>query len=242
MSFTANTIVIYPKGTITNRILVMVSAIVFAKENNFDIKMIWDHPVHYNTLFLGNIDIVTIPFFHNKNYVYNPNMNQQEIINQLIYTFEEMYAIIETDQEIIPQNHSNYLIKRTIEYKKLLKENMSGNLLGQISLIDFPTEPFCSIHGSFDTKLKQLHINNDLFDINNTEVLEYVRTLVLSKANILICSDSIPNEYINASIISLNTIICLKDIDYTSKIINYCKGYMGYALTINPDIQKISLL
>jgi len=225
----------------------MVSAMVYAHHYNYSIKMIWDHEVNYNNLFLGNIEIVSITYFQNKDYLYNPHIDQKELLEKLkCDNRSNMYYIIDTANEIVPDeiNKAVYLIERTNTYRNLLRENMSGSLLGQISLVDFPDVPFCCVRGNFDTKLRRLEIDNDVFDITNKEVLAYVRTLIYCKASVLICSeDSNDMEMNNAADVSLTTVIYLKDIEYSSGLIkNYVKGYMGYGLTINPDINKISLL
>lgn len=243
----SKTIVIYPKGSLTNRILVMVSAMVYANHYHYSIKMIWDHKVDYNNLFLGNIDLVPITYFQNKDYLYNPHINQKELLEKLkCESRPNMFYIIDTANEIVPEDMNNalYLIERTKTYRKLLRENMSGSLLGQISLVDFPETPFCCVRGQFDTKMKRLEIDNEIFDITNKEVLEYVRTLIYCKASVLICSDDTNDVDMNsAADVTLTTVIYVKDVEYRSGLIeNYAKGYMGYGLTINPDINKISLL
>ena len=241
------TIVIYPKGSLTNRILVMVSAIVYARYYKYDIKLIWDHVVSYDNLFLGNIDVVPISFFQDKNYIYNPQIDQQELLEKIkTENKPNMYYIVETSNEIMAKDmrEAVYLIERTSVYRKLLKEHISGSLLGQISLVDFPDRPFCCVRGEFATDMLRLDIDNDIFDIVNKEVLEYVRTLIYCKASVLICSENENDiEMNNAADISLTTVIYTKPIDYASGLIkNYAREYMGYGLTINPDINKISLL
>lgn len=256
MAIRAKTMVIYPKGDLTNRILVMVSAVVFCKEKNLEIKMIWDHEIRYGMLFLGNIDVVPISYFEGKNYIYNPNVDQSVLYNDMIADNEsDMYVIIETDKEVIWNgvNYGRYLKDRTITYKKLLKEYMSGNLLGQISLVDFPndTKYYCSKGAeTFNTSLKELVVSDDMFNVENKEVLEYIKTLVYCKADVLICTNEHMDKTFNdASNISLTTVIYTKHLSEDEKTVlknkqipNYSEGYMGYGVVINPDINKISLL
>ena len=101
-----STLVIYPKGTITNRILVMVSAKIFSIFKNVKLKMIWDHDIPYDTLFLGNVDLVNITYFSKKNYLYNPGIDQSLLYNEVENNEKsDMYLIIETDKEIIHKNN-----------------------------------------------------------------------------------------------------------------------------------------
>ena len=51
--------IIIPKGNLSNMVLVMLSAIVFSKETNINISMIWKHKIPFDNLFLNCIQLIT---------------------------------------------------------------------------------------------------------------------------------------------------------------------------------------
>lgn len=242
-----STLVIYPKGTIANRILTMVSAKILSIYKNVTLKMIWDHEIPYDTLFVGNIELVNNMYFTNKKYVYNPNIDQSLLYNNIIINDQsDMYLIIETDNEILHKDMDPkwFVSLRKNIYNTLLKDHLSGNILGQLNLVDFPKDYFCCIDGNFNTNMKKLEIDPSIFDIRIEEVKSYVRILIYSKASVLINTTSkINEEFVNASKISMVSVLHTdKDLEYKSNINNYCKNLYNFGLVINPDINKISLL
>ena len=241
------TIVIFPKGSLTNRVSIMVSAMVLSNHLNTQIKMIWDHTVPYDYLFVDNIDIIEIPYFSGKNYIYNPNVKQSTLYKDVKYTpGSNKYLIIETDEELIhdDMSHGLFLMKKRECYLKILKENMGGMLLGQINLIDFPpTELFCCVDGKYKTQLPQFTLDESVLDIKTEEVKEYVRILCYSKALILVNTTEIVNkEMIEASKIALVPVVHTEEVQYEDIIKNYATEFLNYNLVINPDVKKISLL
>lgn len=244
----AKTLVIIPKGTLTNRILVMVSAIVLAKHLRMDLKMVWDHAVPYDVLFLNNIDLVNIAYFHGKHYQYNPNGDQSLIYNQLVYNPDsKMHIIIESTDELKHQDmsDSDYLLMLNDVYLRMLRENMNGMLLGQVNLVDVPKEPYCVMNGEYPTRMKRLIIDEDIFDFKNLELRSFTRALIYSRATVLVNTQKeLCEEYVEASKISMVPVVNLStpDLDYKYFIPNSSEGLLGYGLVINPDMKRISLL
>lgn len=241
-----STLVIYPKGTITNRISIMVSAKIFSIFKNVKLKMIWDHEIPYDTLFLGNVELVNIMYFNGKKYMYNPGIDQSLLYNDVVNNEQlDMYLIIETDQEIRHKDMDDKIfasLRKNI-YNTLLKDHLSGNVLGQLNLVDFPKDHFCCIDGTFNTNMKKLEIDESIFDIRIEDVKSYVRTLIYSKASVLINTTSkINDEFVNASKISMVSVVHTNDLEYNSNIKNCCNNLYNFGLVINPDINKISLL
>lgn len=244
-----NTLIIYPKGNLCDRILVMISGILLAHELDIRIKMIWDHEVTYNNLFLNNIELISIDDLNNKKYIYNPNIDQSIIYNNLHKnTTSDMHVIIQTNKEFKHKNMSlhQYLLKRRSYYLHILKESMSGVLLGQINLIDFPSKPFIHICGTtYETSLNKLEINEKVFDVKNNDLLDYIKGLIASKADLIIHTKKDLNDdkyIIHASKVSMNPLICLNTPNYYDTFKNYSKDYLGFPMVINPDINKIALL
>ena len=122
-----STLVIYPKGTITNRIAIMVSAKIFSIFKNVKLKMIWDHEIPYDTLFLGNVELVNIMYFNGKKYMYNPGIDQSLLYNNVESDENsDMYLIIESEKEIYHKNMNEKMfasLRKNI-YNTLLKDHL----------------------------------------------------------------------------------------------------------------------
>ena len=242
-----STLVIYPKGTVANRISIMVSAKIFSIFKNVKLKMIWDHEIPYDTLFLGNVELVNIMYFNGKKYLYNPGMDQSLLYNDITSNENsDMHLIIETDKEMCHKDMDDKMFAslRKNVYNTLLKDHLSGNVLGQLNLVDFPKDHFCCIDGEFKTNMKKLQIDESIFDIRIEEVKSYIRTLIYSKASVLINTTSEMNEeFVNASKISMVSVVHTNEyLKYDSNIKNCCYNLYNFGLVINPDINKISLL
>lgn len=242
-----NTLIIIPKGTLTNRILVMVSSIVMCKHMGIKIKMIWDHVVPYDVLFLNNIELVEISYFQGKRYHYNPNVDQNDICNSMKYNENsDMNVIIETEFELVhnTMSHREYCKLRNNCYINMLREHINGMLLGQINLIDYPEgKHWYSANGIFSSKMKRLCINDCILDVKNEELQSYVRVLVYSRATILVNTKTeIDLEYIEASKISLIPVVNIEKVEYEYFIKNYTKELFGFEVVVNPDVKKITLL
>ena len=240
-------IVIYPKGSLTERILVVVAAKVYAKFLKMDIKMVWDHTIPYREFFLGDIDIIDIAYLYGKNYVYNPNIDQSVYYNNHnLYNTDDMHMIIESKNEFKHMNMEllEYVKCRKIEYLNMLRNNISGSLLGKLNLIDVPKSPFVCVDGEYNTRIAKMMLDDSVFDECGKEMMDYMKTLLYSKADVLIMTNDEPDmNMVNATKISMIPLISTCYDRYHDTLIkNYVKNYLGFSLVINPDINKIALL
>lgn len=250
------TLVIYPKGTLYERIASMLSVKIISDFLNINIQMIWDHDVPYHVLFLDNIGLVKFEYFTNKNYIYNPNLNQSDLLNTVIPDkYSDMHWIIDTNEELIHKQMSlaEYEIRKQNLYQSLLKNNINGMILGQLNLFDTPNKPYFfvdNINNTVDSKLIKLPMLNstEFPDAKNKELQEYLQILIYSKANCLVCTeDYIPDIFIKASKINLTPIICIDErvlklnLSNNNLLKSSCKSYMGYPLIINPSLNKLAL-
>lgn len=246
------TLVIFPKGTLYERISTMLSVKVISEYMNINIQMIWDHDIPYHVLFLDNIGLVKFEYFTNKNYIYNPNMNQKNLLDTIEPDINsDIHWIIESNKELIHKDMSlaEYELRKQYLYSSLLKNNINGMISGQLNLFDIPKSPYCfldNIETKIKSKLKQLPMLNDgeFPDAKNKELQEYLHILIYSKATCLVCTGKfIPEIFIKASKISLNPIICLNNEVENNSMTEYnsCVNYMGYPLIINPVLQILGL-
>lgn len=252
------TLVIYPKGTLHQRIIVMISACIFAKAKGIHVAMIWDHSVAYHSLFLGNITLLDISFFANKHYIYNPNVDQVELVQSIVPNpMSEMFMIVESDKEIISkeQNVAEYMLQRKKVYGELLKNHLSGMVLGQLNMYDYPVNkerlPVCF---TTDTKLKDVTqkliklpmLKKDQFpDVKKEETVKYFSALIYSKADCLICEneETIPEEFLYATDISLVPIVSKKaTCDRTNNMNGVAKNFLKYDTVINPCIHTLQFI
>ena len=113
-----NCLVIYPKGCLSKRILILLSACILCNHLDINLKMIWDHRVPYNYLFLNNIELIEIKDLFQKNYIYNPNIDQSVMFNKLKKSISsDLYVIIETSEEF---NHADMPMYECIRQKHLI--------------------------------------------------------------------------------------------------------------------------
>lgn len=250
------TLVVYPKGTLYERISCMLSVNIISNYLNTNIQMIWDHDVPYHVLFLNDIGLVKFEYFSNKNYIYNPNINQSALLNTIIPDkYSDMHWIIDTKEELIHKDMSlaEYEIRKKKLYESLLKNNINGMLLGQLNLFELPNKPFYFIDNLTNTqensKLKALPMMSSIEfpDAKNAELQEYLQILIYSKATCLVCTEqTIPDIFKKACQIYFIPIICLNkecknNINNELLLKSSCENYMGYPLVINPDLVKIAL-
>jgi len=241
--------IIIPRGNLSNMILVMLSAMYFSKKNNVNISMIWKHKIPFDNLFLNCIQLVNESFLHGKKYIYNPSIDQSLMYNNFSVCDSDEFLVIETDKMIKDKMISDILILKNIHmiYKHLLRENISGILLGQVNLIDFPKNDFV-----YDLNCKQNVLNFDnMLDTNNQDFIDYIKILSISKASIVKCNpkhiEINLSDIYHISIVNFNTIVCENEIDIENMVKNlifgnYTQNFLGYHLVINPNIQKMMLL
>lgn len=242
--------IIIPQGNLSNMILVMLSAIVFSKHKNINIFMIWKHKIPFDNLFLNCIQLVDESFLNGKKYLYNPSMDQSLMYNNVVVCDSDEFMVIETNNLIKANTMSDITILKNMQmiYKELLREHISGILLGQINMIDFPKGEFI-----YDLNDKQNNVLKfeTMFDTNNQDFIDYIKILSISKASIVKCNEkhiemNLSDIY-HMSMINFNTIVCENEIDIKQyikdKILgNYTDNFLGYCLVINPNIQKMMLL
>ena len=56
----AETLLIYPKGTVSERVLVVVSAKILAAYVGMKIAVLWDHEIDYSNLVLDGVDLLSL--------------------------------------------------------------------------------------------------------------------------------------------------------------------------------------
>ena len=241
--------IIIPLGNLANMILVMLSAIVFCKHKNMNILMIWKHKIPFDNLFLDGIQLVNESFLNGKRYIYNPAIDQSLMYNNTIVCDTDEYMVIETNKLIKANTMSDITILKNMQmiYKELLREHISGILLGQINMIDFPKSEFIY---DFNDKNNVLNFEN-MFDTNNQDFIDYIKILSISKASIVKCNpkhiELNLSDIYHISIINFNMIVCKDEIDikqYVKEEIfsNFTENFLGYHLVINANIQKMMLL
>lgn len=251
------TLVIYPKGSLHQRIIVMISAYLFTKSKGLKVLMIWDHAVPYHALFLDNISLVNIDYFGDKHYIYNPNVDQSTLIQSILPNpSSEMYMIVETDKEIVDKslNIASYILQRKMAYQELLKNHLSGMVLGQLNMFDYPYREKLPVCFTTDTKLKEVTKNivklpllkPDQFpDARNEETIEYLRALIYSKADVLLCENDtdVPKEFVYATDISLVPVVSKqKKIKTTDNHNGVATNFLNYETVINPDYNVLKLI
>lgn len=248
------TIVIYPKGTLTERISVITSGKVLAEFLNTKLQVIWDHSVPYHALFLDNVALVNLAYFKDKNYLYNPSLNQNDLINNVTGdVYSDMHLILESNSDLIHKDMrlGEYLILKKNMYLHLLSNNLNGMVTGQLNLFDIPTsDTYCFIedmmYSSKNKKLTSLPMlsENQFPDAKNIELKRYLEILIYSKANLLICtSATIPDVFIEASKLTMIPIICTnKNVKQPYSIKNISAvNYLDFPLVVYPNIESIKL-
>lgn len=252
----AETLLIYPKGTVSERVLVVVSAKILAAYVGTKIAVLWDHEIGYSNLFLDGVDLLSLDQLNTCKYIYNPNIDQALIYNQIEPTANATYAIVQSNTEIRHQHMSKhqYLMHRTLLYHKMLTQDISGILLGQLNLFDahYGLRTYCFTDAedprSLGCKIPALTLpSKDLFDIINDEMYEYVCSVLCSRASLLLVTrEELGAPFYFASQISEIPVVCVHpngNPDSHAHSINAtCKDFLDYSYVINPDFNKISLL
>jgi hypothetical protein len=254
MHSVVGTIVIYPKGTLTERISMTISGRILAEFLNAKLQIIWDHSVPYHAISLDNTPIVSFTYFQDKNYLYNPNMNQNDLVNNITGdVYSDMHLILETNSDLIHKDMrlAEYLTLKKKAYMHLLSNNLNGMISGQLNLFDLPaSNKFCFIEDMvFSSKNKMLKslpmlFDNQFPDAKNIELKRYLETLIYSKANLLICtSTTIPDVFIEASKMTMIPIICTnKNVKQSYSIKNISAvNFMEFPLVVYPNIESIKL-
>lgn len=240
-----NCVIIYPKGDLSERILVLISGMIFAEFKNINLKIIWDHRVPYNYLFLNKLDFIEIKDMYNKNYIYNPNVDQSLLYNKLIKDEgSDLHVIVETDKEFHHMDMSihTYIEKRYSYFQEIFRKNISGHLIGQLNLIDFPsnTSIYAYNNQMLELNIPTVLVSTDVFDNPSEEYLNFLLMMIFTKFDLIVVSNETLKQYmINATKLSLKPVISVDTQSYFDRYNNYAKGIFGYGLVINPDSFKI---
>jgi hypothetical protein len=186
--------VIIPKGSIIEMLNVLVSAKVLCEVHNIKLFVIWEHDEFaYNDLFLDALRFIKKDFLFGKEYVYNPSLEPSIFLQHIEFNAnEERYLVLETRFEIIDRRvpFRHYIIRRHKLYNKMIQNDLSGVVVGQMGLYDIPLN-FIPEFGSLDSKKKQntTKVEHISFEhTNSNEYTDFLRLLVCSKAKLLISS------------------------------------------------------
>lgn len=240
-----NEIVIIPRGSVYEMIEIMISAQIYALYHQIKIKMIWDHEVKYPNLFVGNIECVEKSYLQEKQYVYNPNIDQGIIYNNIKVDMSvDFVIIIDTDKIIRMESMSDieYIRRSYILYDNLLKEYISGSLLGRLNMISFPQGIFCVNKTNDKVNVKTLELDLSDLDVQNVEMIEYITILAYSKAEILIAEDDKEDDELEKAAKVRGSMIIYKKYKSEKKCDNESIGLFGYSTVVNPNTKNILLL
>lgn len=241
----ANECIIMPRGSVYEMIEIMISAQIYASYHQMKIKMIWDHKVKYPNLFVGNIECVETSYLQGKQYIYNPSIDQGIIYNN-IKVDQNVYFIIIIDTNKIIRLESmsdvEYMKRSYILYDNLLKEYISGSLLGRLNMISFPQGIFCVNKTDDNVNVSTLELDLSDLDVQNDEMIEYITILAYSKAEILITDNVKEDEELERVAKVRGSMIIYKN--YKSEKIrdNESIGLFGYPTVVNPNTNNILLL
>lgn len=240
-----NCLIIYPKGDLCERIFVLISALIFVDFKKINLKVIWDHRVPYNYLFLNVLDFIEIKDLYKKNYIYNPNVDQAVLYNKIQKNENsDVFIIVSTDKEFHHVNMSmhEYISKRHTYFQEIFRKNISGHLLGQLNLIDFPSKTDIYAFNTQDVELTipSINLDKEVFDNPSKEYLNFLMMMLYTKFELIVVSEeTLEKSIIDASKLSLKPVVSLDSTSYFDKFNNYAKGLFGYGLVINPDSFKI---
>lgn len=240
-----NCLIIYPKGDLCKRIFVLISALIFVDHMKINLKVIWDHRVPYNYLFLNVLDFIEIKDLYKKNYIYNPNVDQAVLYNKIQKNKNsDVFIIVSTDQEFnhVDMSMHEYISKRHTYFQEIFRKNISGHLLGQLNLIDFPTKTDIYAFNTQDIELTipTINLDKEVFDNPSQEYLDFLMMMLYTKFELIVVSDeTLEKSIIDATKLSLKPVVSIDSTSYYDKYNNYTKGLFGYGLIINPDSVKI---
>ena len=260
------TVVVCPRGTITQRVLVVVSAKVFAAYVGVSLNVIWDHEVAYSNLFLDDLKLIQQEALIGKHYIYNPNVDQENLYNAVVAAKNGQYLVVQTAEELVHKsmNRNRYLRDRQWVYAHMLSQEISGMLLGQVNLFDAPNDAtgYCFVDEDGarnassllrNIKVRELPmVDKSIFYVRSQEMFEYVAAVVYSRATLLVSArERVPRVLYEASRISLVPLACTRTTatleGSSTPIVSECREalstvMMDIPLVINPDLNKISSL
>ena len=258
------TLVVCPRGTVTQRVTVVVSAKVFATHVGLSLNVIWDHEVAYSNLFLDDLELIQEGALIGKHYIYNPNVDQEKLYNAVVGEKNGHYLVVQTAEELVHKSmdRNQYVWERRRVYARMLSQEISGMLLGQVNLFDAPVDAEGYCFADEDTgnasvlrnlKVRVLPmVDKSAFYVRSQEMFEYVAAVVHSRAALLISRrERVPRVLYEASRISLVPLACTRataTLEGSSRPLSSGCGealstdVMDIPLVINPDLNKISSL
>ena len=259
------TLVVCPRGTITQRVLVVVSAKVFAAHVGVALNVIWDHEVAYNNLFLDDLELIEEEALIGKHYIYNPNVEQENLYNAVVAAKNDQCLVVQTAKELVHKsmNRTRYVWERRQIYARMLTQEISGMLLGQVNLFDAPGDAkgYCFIDDCSALNASVLRnlnvrmlpmVDKSIFYVRSQEMFEYVAAVVYSRAALLVAGgERVPRVMYEASRISLVPLACTRAtatleggsrpiVSSRNELIS--TNLMNIPVVINPDLNKISSL
>jgi hypothetical protein len=232
-----NSLVIIPNGSIADMMNVIVSARVLCEYHKIHLLVIWEHDDYtYQDFFYDPLRIVHKNFLSGKNYVYNPEIDPSTLLKHVQFTQDsETYLVLETRQEIVDTSipFRQYITQRHIIYTTLIREDVSGVVVGQMGLYDIPDHfvpEFCDEIQQKDSNTTKMH--DVSFGIENNEYTDYLKLLVCSKAKVLVCSGQVTDRLaVYVSNIFMIPLLCLETESFrdiptvTAKSSSYPKPY-----------------
>ena len=261
---TISGLTIIPRGTLVQRMNVLVGARIAAGELKCPLSVVWDHAIPYSDLFMNSMSLVTMDEVSKDRYVYNPHMDPNYLLNNAQFSENGVTLVLETSECVRIYSHSymQYALKKKAIYHDLLKDHINGWFLGQINLIDIPKRPIVGKLGNdvnnevvkANSKPAQKHTVNfisfdceDLQDVNQ-ELLEYIHTIVLSKSDLVVCYDKkYVGVAVEASSISLCPLLIFdENVDFT--LLRFYESALmknPYAIdncyALHPDVNRLSI-
>ena len=142
-----NNIVVNPIGNIHERIKIIISFVLFATYSNTPVSVIWFEDEHVNKtklheLYVDLINVIDVDTLKTMNYLYDPKLSTESMISQ--YLQNDVHGktfVIETNEEFFSKQQfatiEMYRESRDKMYRKLIDENIAGNLIGIAGCYDY---------------------------------------------------------------------------------------------------------
>lgn len=246
---------IIPRGTLVKRMNVLVGAKIAATELRCPLSVVWDHAIAYSDLFMDDIQLVSMDDVSKGEYIYNPHMDPNYMVNHARFHESGPTLVIETSEAIrlFSSSYMRYALKKKAVYHELLKEHVNGWFLGQINLIDVPPRPVvCVLGNRLDRRcspsLNMLSLDCDDLEDAHPELLEYIRAIAASKSDLIICTEASKVDVaLEASAISMCPLVLEDSANHSECATFYESALMrkpygiGECSLIHPDVVRFSL-
>jgi hypothetical protein len=198
--------------------------------------------VNYDNLYLNNIKRVDTNYLVGKSYVYNPDESELRLIVDAIESDPDgdMVVVIETSKPIRRARDDllEHMMARKKYYHELLSEHISGTLLGRLNLTTYPRKPFVYGTSRFG---RELRIDSEVTDdIEDEEVREYVRTLVVCRSDAIVCERPEDLGWMRRSadvnVVPLIVTFSTKELENDPLVAH---GMLGHFAVVNPDVHRL---